>query len=156
MNLTSVNQPDVNVVLLLPEYANIFLFFVGIFGMFNGVEISHPIFSVLFTNLVMGLISTFLNIFGYIFLSFDRYVGYSNGCNGLFLSFHCSVWCITSILRYIYVLHSDWIDEKFADQRKLSFISVASVFILFAILVLPPVVFAISFGKSKFKNSVAE
>jgi hypothetical protein len=146
MNLTSANQPDVNVVLLLPEYANLLLFIVGIFGMFNGVEISHPIFSVLFTNVVIGLISTFSNIFGFIFLKFDHYIGYSNGCNGIFLSFHCSVWCITSILRYIYILHSDWIDEKFADQRKLSVISVASVFILVAILVLPPVAFAVSFG----------
>ena len=122
-----------------------FLFIVGIFGMFNGVQISHPIFSVLFTNLVVGLISTFLNIFGFIFLKFDRYIGYSNGCTGIFLSFHCSVWCITSILCYIYILHCDWINEKFADQRKLSVISVASVFILVAILVLPPVAFAPQF-----------
>jgi hypothetical protein len=85
------------------------------------------------------------------FSIFDRYFGYSNGCNGIFLSFHCSVWCITSPLRYIYVLHSDWIDAKFADQRKLSVISVAGVFTLFAILVLPPVAIAVSFGKSTLK-----
>ena len=151
MNLTSANQPDVNVVLLLPEYANLLLFIVGIFGMFNGVEISHPIFSVLFTNVVIGLISTFSNIFGFIFLKFDHYIGYSNGCNGIFLSFHCSVWCVTSILRFIYVLHIGWIDKRFPNQNKLTAISVASVYLLFAILVLPVAGTAISLGKNKFK-----
>ena len=151
MNLTSVNHPVVNVVLLLPEYANLLLFIAGIFGMFNGVEISHPIFSVLFTNLVMGLISTFLNIFGFIFLSFERYLSYSSGCNGIFVSFHCSVWCVTSILRFIYVLHIGWIDKRFPNQNKLTAISVASVYLLFAILVLPVAGTAISLGKNKFK-----
>ena len=151
MNLTSVNHPVVNVVLLLPEYANLLLFIAGIFGMYNGVEISHPIFSVLFANLVMGLVSTILNISGFILLGLERYLNFSSGCNGIFVSFHCSVWCITSILCYIYILHCDWINEKFADQRKLSVISVASVFLLFAILVLPVGGTAMSLGRNNFK-----
>jgi hypothetical protein len=151
MNLTSVNHPVVNVVLLLPEYANLLLFIAGIFGMYNGVEISHPIFSVLFANLVMGLVSTILNISGYIFFSLEQYLNFSSGCNGIFVSFHCSVWCVTSILRFIYVLHIGWIDKRFPNQNKLTAISVASVYLLFAILVLPVAGTAISLGKNKFK-----
>ena len=151
MNLTSVNHPVVNVVLLLPEYANLLLFIAGIFGMYNGVEISHPIFSVLFANLVMGLVSTILNISGYIFFSLEQYLNYSSGCNGIFVNFHCSVWCITSILRCIYILHSGWIDQEFPNQNKLTAISVASVYLLFAVLVLPIVGSAMSFGRNKFK-----
>ena len=39
-------------ILILPETLNLIFLISGVTGMYNGVEIQHPLYTVLFTNLV--------------------------------------------------------------------------------------------------------
>jgi len=32
--------------------------------------------------------------------------------NSLFNVFHCTCWCVVAILRYIFIVHGDWLDIK--------------------------------------------
>jgi hypothetical protein len=38
--------------IIIPDCASLLLLMSGIYGMFQGIEIGHPIYTVLFTNLV--------------------------------------------------------------------------------------------------------
>jgi hypothetical protein len=67
----------------------------------------------------------------------------------MFLSFHCISWCMTSILRYLYILHSNWINVNFEDQRKLSALSLLFVFVTFIAVMVPLGAVLVSLGKTE-------
>ena len=49
--------------LVIPELVSLLCLISAIYGMFQGIEIGHPIYAVLFTNLVVATTSTILNMF---------------------------------------------------------------------------------------------
>jgi amino acid transporter len=104
---------------------------VGILQMYNGVEIEHPVFRVLFCNLVVAFISSAVNIIVYPFEKNVRYSTIINGNNGFYYLFHCCSWLIVSILRFIYIIHKDWLFKRFPDPKVLNRLAIASVFLSF-------------------------
>ena len=130
------------------DYLILFLVLSAIYGMYNGIEISHPLYAVLFTNLCAALASTIFNIVTFVFIEIELYVRISNASNGWYLVFHCFSWCGTSILRYIYILHNEWIHLKFPDHRVLSLVAVFGVISSYLICITPAVGFLIYLGKT--------
>ena len=104
-------------ILVLPECVCLVFLFCGIYGMFQGIEIIHPLYTVLFLNLLVSLLSTVVNIAAFSFLSIEKYFMVTNVSNSQSIYFHCTSWCITSIIRYIYISHNDWIHKMIPSSR---------------------------------------
>ena len=129
------------------DYVILVFILSALFGMYNGIEISHPIYALLFANLCAAAASTLFNIVSFVFVEIELYVRISNASNGWYLVFHCFAWCGTSILRYIYILHSEWIDLKFPEQRKLSFIAILGVILSYLVCFAPVIAILINLGE---------
>ena len=143
-NETLVSLPWV---LLLPEFLNFTFLSFGVFGMYQGTEIFHPIYANLILNLLFPLTATIIEILAFAFIDRNHYVLLSNGGNGFSLEFHCNCWCITSFIRYIYILHDDWIHSVIPNMKVQCALSIAGTFGLFIVLLLPQIGYAIYLGK---------
>ena len=100
-----MSHNDGSLILICPEFVNIALLSTGIFQMFNGIEINHPIYHVLFINLIVTLVSSLITIFAFPFsLNNVKYSTVVNANNGFTLLFHCCCWAIVSALRYLYIM----------------------------------------------------
>ncbi len=102
---------------IAPEFINLLLLGSAIYVMYNGIEILHPIYSVLFLNTSIALLHSVFDIVIFCLIDTGLYVRIANGGIICYVIFHCVVWCVTSILRYIYILHNDWIDLKFPGVK---------------------------------------
>lgn len=123
-------------VLLTPEIFNVALLLSGIFGMYRGIEINHPIYALIFTNLILPFASSCVNLASLFFLQFDSWFRFSIAVNYLTLFFHMTSWSIISALRYVYIEHKAWIHSKWPDATKLRYLTVLTQFAWFFFLVL--------------------
>jgi hypothetical protein len=97
--------------LVLPEFVNILFLFAGAFGIYKGVEIQHPIYAVLFADMIVPIISSSINIISFPFTPVLMYVSSSNLSTVICLNFHSTCWCATSMIRYIYIVHENWLQR---------------------------------------------
>jgi hypothetical protein len=107
---------------------NTILLSIGIVQMYNGIEIGHPVFRVLFCNLVAAFMSSVVNVIAYPVEKNIRYSTIVNGNNTFCLLFHCCCWLIVSILRFLYIIHKDWILLRFPEAKVLNRLVITSVF----------------------------
>ena len=89
----------------------------GVLGMFFSLEISHPVFSVLFCNLSASFICSSLNIITLLATSFRFYTKTAIMFNFVCYVFHCCCWCVISILRFMLLVKKDWTNRRFPDLR---------------------------------------
>ena len=143
-NVTLVEFPWI---LVLPEFFNFSFLIVGVFGLHQGTEIIHPIYANLFINLLFSLTATIINILAFPFIESNHYVPLSTGGNGLSVEFHCSCWCVTSCICYIYILHDEWIFSVIPNIKVQCYLSIAATFGLFFAIQFPVYGFAISNGE---------
>ena len=132
--------------LIFPEYVNFVILFIGIYGMYHGIEIQHPLYTVLFVNLNVACISSAVNIVGFTLIPVHKYVVLSNLTNSQSLYFHCTSWCITSTIRYIYIFHEDWVHNTIASARLKCFLAIMASFGFSCIQSSPVFVVIIYFG----------
>ena len=99
--------------------------------MYNGIEIEHPVFRVLFCNLIVAFLSSAVNVIAYLIQTEIKYSTISNSNNAFCLLFHCCCWLIVSVLRFIYIIHKDWLFKRFPEQKILNRLAVASVFLTY-------------------------
>ena len=86
---------------------------------------------VLFCNLLVSLIVSTIDIIACPILETNKYITFLNGSNIFCILFHCSCWCILSILRYLFIIHKHWIDARFPNLTRLGFISILAALLLF-------------------------
>ncbi len=113
------------------EINNSFFLLIGIYQMYCGIEISHPVYGLLFGNLIIALVSSLLNIFVFPYLTDFKYSTLVNGNNVTYFVFYLSCWLILSALRYAYIIKTHWLHARFPEPRTillLAFIGVLSVF----------------------------
>jgi hypothetical protein len=137
---------DINYVPIGLEFVNIILLTACICIIYFGIEISHPLYAVLFCNLVVALVSSFVNAVIFPFVKNIEYFKLFNTNSVTCLLFHCSSWCILSLLRYVYIIHKSWIDEKFPKPIPLLLLSLLGVIIFFAFGLSTIVMTVIHFG----------
>jgi hypothetical protein len=144
----------VQLLCVMPEYFNLLFLICGLYGMYQGIEIGHPVYAVLFLNLLVPTISTILDIAVFFFLSTYNYVLFSNLVNGLTLFFHCTSWCVTSMVRFIYIICQDWFNNLIPNQKLQSALAVILTCLLAALATIPTFSVIISYGKMSVFNQV--
>ena len=144
----------VQLLCVLPEYFNLFFLICGLYGMYQGIEIGHPVYAVLFLNLIVPTISTLLDIAAFFFISTFNYVLFSNLVNGFTVFFHCTSWCVTSMLRFIYIICGDWFNSLIPNQKLQSALAVILTCLLAALLTIPTFSVVVSYGKQSVFNQI--
>ena len=135
---------------VVPEYFNFFFLSCALYGMYQGVEITHPLYAVLFLNLIVPLMATLFHITVFFFIPTATYVFISNPINCVCIFFHCTSWCVASLLRFVYIIYGDWFNN-FIPSQKLQWISaVIMTSALTIILSVPSFSLAIVYGKQHF------
>ena len=132
--------------LVIPEYFNICLLLIGVYGIYRGVEISHPIYFILFVNLIIPLSVSVINIIAYQITSTKKYLMMASSLSGLCLAFHCNCWCVTSIIRYLYIVHENWIHNKIPNFKHQCIVALAATLASLFSLMAPSFVYSISIG----------
>jgi hypothetical protein len=132
---------------VMPEYFNLFFLSCGLYGMYQGIEISHPLYAVLFLNIVASLLTTMLSITTFFFVSTVNYILFSNIINCLSLLFHCASWFVTSVLRFVFIIYGDWFNNLIPSQKLQCTSAVIMTCALTAILSIPSFSVAILYGK---------
>ena len=61
-------------ILIVPELSNFSLLGIGLLEMYHGIEIGHPIYAILFVNLLVAFSSSFLGILSYFYRSDSLYI----------------------------------------------------------------------------------
>ena len=133
--------------LVLPEYFILIFLFMGVYGMYHGVEISHPLYSVLFLDLIFPLAASILNMLAYHMVPIEKYVMVANVMSAICIQIHCNCWCVTSIIRYFYIVHEKWIHDKVPNVRKQSLVAIIFTFLLFFVFLIPALGYPLSLGK---------
>jgi hypothetical protein len=106
------------------------ILFTGSYYTYRGIEIRHPVYAVLFCDLIVALASSLINGVIFPFVSTYRYTSLANGSNVLCLIFHSCCWCILSIQRYLYITKKTWLEQKFPDPSRLLKASLLSLIVL--------------------------
>jgi len=130
---------------------NTILLSIGILQIYNGIEIEHPVFRVLFCNLIAAFLSSAVNVIAYPFKKDVKYSTVINGSNYFGLLFHCCCWLIVSLLRFAYIIHKEWLFTKFPDQKTLNRLAVASVFCSYLVCLLVVTIVAVLCGWPRLK-----
>ena len=113
---------------MIPEVVDLFALLTGTYGMFQGTDIDHPIYALLFSNLIFPVICTIFNFAILIWKSFDLWLRVSMMTNYLSTLFHLVSWSVISILRFLYLQHQNWLESKFPDVKKLKILSLLTQF----------------------------
>jgi hypothetical protein len=134
LNISLVHQNETVEMVFIPiclELFNIMMLFAGMCLMYLGIEISHPVYGLLFSNLIVTTISSLINVLVFPFIKTIQYNALVNGNNSACLNLHCSCWCILSVLRYLYIIHKQWLDKTFPKPFYLLLLSILGVLALF-------------------------
>jgi hypothetical protein len=120
-----------------PELINLVFLLLGIYGMYRGIEIQHPLYAILFCNLIVPLVSTIINLTVFGFVSLEKYARLSNATNAFSVYFHGACWLLSSMIRYFYIMHNDWLFSKFPDVKKQCWIALGLEIGLTILLMMP-------------------
>jgi len=120
---------------LLPEIVSLPIFGTAIVIMYQGVEIEHPVYSVLFNNLVFPFFVNIVIICSAFPSNMKIFLNVSVFGNMISLLHHHSSWMVLSGLRYAYIVKPDWLHSTWPDVKHLRCISLATVYISFTLFV---------------------
>lgn len=126
-------EMGLSAMLLVPEILNTILLVAGIVQMYHGIEISHPLYLVLFCNLVASLISSLVDVIAFPILTINSFEMLLLANGVFYMIFHCTCWQVVSILRYVYIVHPDWIGVKIPEEKNLCRMSLAFVLIQYSV-----------------------
>ena len=138
-NLTTVSMSNFNSTLQMkffvtsPNILIIIILIIGIQKMYLGIEIAHPIYVALFCNLVSHLLASIMEILIAPFLTKIRITTLVKGSFTFCILFHCCCWCVLSILRYVYIVHGDWLHYKIPENKNITIITILSIYFLYSV-----------------------
>jgi hypothetical protein len=131
MSFDEIVELDKNFQVASADIFNITCLSVGLYQLYHGIEIAHPVFKILFCNLSGSLVASILNVFAALFMTTTTLITLINSFNITYLMFHCCCWAVLSILRFIYINHRNWLDEKYPEPRIVSIIAILSIFLIY-------------------------
>jgi hypothetical protein len=100
----------------------------------------------LFCNLVTHLCASIVEMLISPFLVKIRVTTLVKGTSTLCVLFHCCCWCVLSILRYIYIIHSDWLVKKIPENKTITKITLLAIYTLYLVCSIPLFLPTIYFG----------
>ena len=129
----------VQVIIMGLESFNLLLLVPVTFSFYQGIEIQHPLYAVLFYNLIVSIVNSAISVLGCFVLPFKTYVRLLNVLNLVHLFYLCSNWSVTSVIRYVYILHDSWL-HTILPSPKIKCCLAIGFSVLFALLQSSPVV----------------
>ena len=138
--------------LIAPEYLNFPFLSMSIYGMYQGIEIQHPLYAVLFLNLIVSLGTTIIHLIGFSVLPIEKFIILSNLLNSQSLYFYCTSWCVTSVIRYVYIFHEDWLHSAIPGTRIKCFLAVMTSITYSAAQSSPVFIVVIHYGEQIIKK----
>ena len=97
--------PEMKSSIIAPEIIEFPFLVIAMRAMYQGIEIDHPVFALLFYNLSFALICSVVNIVTLVILPMETWLRLACIVNGFFLQFHVICWSIISTLRSVYTLY---------------------------------------------------
>jgi hypothetical protein len=113
------------------EVINTGFLITGTYLFYIGIEISHPVYAVLFCNLITALLSSVINVVITPLMGTALYTPITNTINVACWYFHCCCWCVVSVLRYNYIINKEWLEQSWPDNKTLRMFSLVTVFVMF-------------------------
>jgi hypothetical protein len=86
------NDDLVYFAVIFPELSGLVLLTLGIGGLYNGTEIGHPVYSLLFANLIFPWFVTVIDISAIFFLPLQNWLRLAPSLNYVCLMFHSTTW----------------------------------------------------------------
>jgi hypothetical protein len=118
------------------EILNSVVLFTVAYHIYKGIEVRHPVYALIFGDILVALASSLTNVLVFPFVKTYRYTSLSKGNNIFCLFFHCCSWSVLSVLRYMYIINKNWLEQTFPDPSSLRKVSFLALFILITINVL--------------------
>ncbi len=97
--------------------------------------------------MVVTLIFTVVDIAAFGFMATKQYLLLSNASSALSVYFHCTSWCVTSLVRYIYIEHEEWIHALIPSTKKQAITAVCLILIASTLCIFPLFGYAVTLGK---------
>ena len=126
---------DLRLLAVVVEMASLPILAVAIYVVYVGVEIDHPVFRLIFNNLIVAFIDAAVIVSTAVFADTKTIIQILAFGNLITLLHHHSTWMILSGLRYAYIVEPDWLHSKFPDAQQLRRLSVGSVSLSFLLIV---------------------
>ena len=139
----------ISLFVITPEVASLGLLTLGLYGMYRGIEIQHPLYAVLFFNLVVAAASSLVNISAFLFISMDKYIRLSNLTNAVAVYFHGTCWFTTSVIRYLYIMHNDWLFAKVPKVKHQRTLALTFEILFTIILMMPILIVGVLMGMTQ-------
>jgi hypothetical protein len=133
-----------------PEYFNLIILLLGMYGMYQGVEIQHPLYSVLLVNLIVSWFPSILNCIAFALLLTLLYLKFTVSGSAIVFYFHCICWLLTNIIRHVYIVHDVWLHKIVPNVKVQCGIAVSSAFTMTLLLASP------TFAYVFYKGSIFE
>lgn len=124
---------------IIAEHLNAIFLTLGLFAKCFGVQIRDPITVTLSYNLLVGLVLSFPEIVSFYIFSEKSSLQTTYWCCGSTLLYHFISWCSTSITRYCFIVHGDWILDRVPNNKiqcLLCFLFSHGMFLTLALLIL--------------------
>lgn len=131
----------------IPNYFNGIVLTLGVFGMYKSIEIEHSVYAILFADLVSTLVHVLILLVAFHALNPQKYFPLHNFFTGSCLLIHCVCWCSTMVLRYLYVVHEEWVYGTVPDMKHQRLIALGLTASFVIIMFLAMVGTALIFGK---------
>jgi hypothetical protein len=128
---SNLPQSEEGISILYPEFFNLILLTIVICQMYNGIEIQHPIYKIVFCNLCVSFLSSLMSVAAFPLIKTIRFSAIMNANNWYCIIYHYTSWCILSILRYLYIMHNNWLHEKFLEPKTIGNLGIAATFLTF-------------------------
>jgi hypothetical protein len=142
--------------LFVSELFNLVILLCAIYGMQQGIETQHPLYAVLFLNLLVPAAFTIVDIVGFPFFPLEKYFKLINANSSLSLFFHCTSWCVTSVIRFVYIEYEERIHKFMPSVKSQCVVAVAFAVVAFPFFAFPSFCYALYLGKgisSEFNQS---
>jgi hypothetical protein len=134
----------------IPDVLDFIVLLIAIYGMYEGIEIRHPVYALLFTNLIFSFVATSINLLAFLVFPFNIWTRIFLYGNLFSTHFHVTSWSIISILRYLYIEHKDWIERRWPNPINLTSTALVAQFSCFGAVMFVDlgllVVFATPYG----------
>ena len=127
---------DIYTFVLLPEFVSPAIFAVAIWMMYRGIKIDHPVFRILFNNLIFQFLATAVIIIGEVSAG-NRKVAilFSQFGNIVAWLFHHCSWMSLSFLRFGFIVNPDWLQSTWPEPTGLRNLSQALVLGSFSLII---------------------
>ena len=132
--------------LVIPEFLSLGFLLLAVIGMHCRIEITHPLYSVIYADLIVPTVLSMANIIGFVLMPQFGYFTLANTNNTIGLFFHCTSWCVTSMIRYSYIVEPERLHKLVPNMKYQCFLALVLTITFSFCLTLPMIGYGLFIG----------